>query len=113
MVRRSPKALRFAAEATRSYFADGSGTRQDVATWQAWHAGAADAASSLPAAGPGGYVDIPKAVAEIFLAAVEDSIAEMQRRSDRDGDADGDLALLSVIENTLVAELRPSLALRG
>lgn len=100
MVRLSPKALRFAEDATRILVR--SPAEQDtVRDWQRVR-------GEIGAEGQR-YVDVPTAVAKVFLAAIEGLEAEMQERvarsEDEEADLGNDLAFLHVIAGSLRSDL--------
>ncbi len=100
MVRLSPKALRFAEDATR-ILVRSPAERETVLTWQRERGEIAGAGHR--------YIDVPAAVAKVFLVAIEGMQAEMQERvartEDEEADLGNDLAFLQAIAGSLRSDL--------
>jgi hypothetical protein len=107
MVKLSPKALRF-AESAAEQVANADGFRPDQQRiWQNWSRQTADTVQRAPGRPQGGYIELPNAVASMFLHAIGKTLGsvDLKATADEDPDLGNDLEFLQAIKASLESEL--------
>ncbi len=99
MIQLSPKALRFAENATRRAVTDHVLDRAMQANWRQWQAG------DKPA---GTMIDIPDAIAALFLRAIRHEMNVAQASADADPDVQNDVEFLFYVESALAQGQLPN-----